>query len=249
MIHLLVIAGLDPSGGAGILADVRVAAEMGVRAVGVVTALTVQDTTGVRAVEPVAADVLAEQLAVLLADIEVHAVKIGMLGHARAAEVIARALAATAAPVVWDPILMPSRGGVSLLEGDARAATAVLLPEACLVTPNLDEAQALVGTRDAEAAARALVAAGARAALVKGGHAVGSQATDLLVDEGGVHTLASPRRDTGPLHGTGCVLSTAIACGLARGAPLRDAIAAAKSTLDAKLASPLEVGRGARVLV
>jgi hydroxymethylpyrimidine/phosphomethylpyrimidine kinase len=248
---VLFVSGLDPSGGAGFLADVRVAAEHGCRAVGVVTATTVQDTSGVRAVTPTPLDVLDEALTTLLADVEVDAVKIGMLGDARAAEVIARALAATRAPVVWDPVLMPSRGGVALLVGDAAAAVRALLPEARLVTPNASEAEALTGIRvvDEASACAAAAAIPGQAVLVKGGHVPGPLAIDVLRDGADVMALAAPRVEAGPLHGTGCVLSSAIACGLGAGAPLAAAVRAAKDYLGAKLAAPLAVGRGARCLV
>lgn len=244
---ILVIAGLDPSGGAGLLADARVAAEHGLRVVGVVTALTVQDTGGVRAVEPVGAEVVDEQLAALLQDVEIDAVKIGMLGSAAIARVVARALEATRAPIVWDPVLMPSRGGVALVDDPAGAAAA-LLGEVRLVTPNLAEAAALTGLRveseaDMEAAARRL-----GRALVKGGHLPGD-AVDVLADAGEIVYFREARVDAGPLHGTGCVLSTAIASNLARGARLADAVDAAKTYLTKKLRAPLAPGRGARTLV
>jgi hydroxymethylpyrimidine/phosphomethylpyrimidine kinase len=230
-----------------------VAAEHGVRVVGVATALTVQDTAGVRAASPVAADVIADQLAALLADVEVDAVKIGMLGDAALAPILVRALAATAAPIVWDPVLLPSRGGVSLLAGDVAAAAAALLPEVRVVTPNLAEAAALTGLTvetldDVRAAAAALRRVGAAAVLIKGGHLPGDP-IDLLHDGDDVRTFAGPRMAAGPLHGTGCVLSSALACALAGGATLAAAVGAAKAYLSTKLAAPLAPGRGARVLV
>jgi hydroxymethylpyrimidine/phosphomethylpyrimidine kinase len=251
MTSLLVIAGLDPSGGAGLLADCRVAAEHGVRAVGVVTATTVQDTAGVRAVELVAPEVLGEALTVLLGDVEVDAVKIGMLGDARTAEVVARALAATRAPVVWDPVIRPSRGGVPLLAGDPARAARALLDEVRLVTPNVAEAGALSGIAvvDEDSARAAAAAIGAAAVLIKGGHLAGGRARDVLRDGSEVTILDAPRVDAGPVHGTGCVLSSAIACRLALGASLVEAVRAAKDYLGAKLAAPLAVGRGARCLV
>lgn len=251
---LLVVAGLDPTGGAGLLADARVAGELGVRVVGVATALTVQDTSGVRAANPVPAELVEEQLRALLGDVEVDAVKIGMVGTARTAEGIAAALAATRAPVVWDPVLMPSRGGVPLLEGDVAAAAAALLPEARVVTPNLDEAAALSGLVVADVhgmrrAAEEIVKRGAAAALVKGGHLGGGRAVDVLQDGEQVVELDGARIAAGPVHGTGCVLATALACGLAQGAPLVDAARAAKEYLGARLRATLPVGRGARCLV
>jgi hydroxymethylpyrimidine kinase/phosphomethylpyrimidine kinase len=249
MATLLVISGLDPSGGAGFLADARVAALLGLRAVGVVTATTVQDTRGVRAVEPTPAATVGEALEALLADVEVDAVKIGMLATARIAEVVARALAATRAPVVWDPIMLPSRGGVPLLD-DLRAALAALLPETRLITPNLDEASALTGLRVVDedsmrAAARAIPAA---AVLVKGGHLAGAP-RDVLRDGESFHVFDGVRLDAGPLHGTGCVLSSAIACGLGGGASMVSAIDAAKRFVAERIARPLTVGRGARCLL
>lgn len=249
---LLVISGLDPSGGAGFLADARVAAEHGLRAVGVITAVTVQDTSGVRSVSPTPPDVVGDALETLLGDVEVHAVKIGMLGDARTAEVIARALAMTRAPVVWDPVFHPTRGGVALLEGDPAVAARALLPEVRLVTPNAGEAELLSGVPvvDEESMRAAARAIAAQAVLVKGGHVAvaGDRARDLLRDGDGFHTFDSPRV-AGALHGTGCVLSSAIASRLARGEALVEAVGAAKRWLDEKLAHPLAVGRGAQVLV
>jgi hydroxymethylpyrimidine/phosphomethylpyrimidine kinase len=255
MKHVLVISGLDPSGGAGFLADARVAADHGVRAVGVVTALTVQDTGGVRSVESAPPDVVGDQLRALLADVEVTAVKIGMLGDERIATVVADALAATRAPVVWDPVLMPTRGGVPLLRGDFRAVFARLLPEARVITPNLVEVETFSGVQIVDvtgmrAAAAGLRAAGAQAVLIKGGHLPPpSDSTDLLDDGGRVLTLTGERLKTPPIHGTGCVLSTALACGLADGQTLAQAASAAKMYLTEKLRNAFVAGRGARCLV
>jgi len=250
---LLVISGLDPTGGAGLLADARVAAEHQVRAVGVITASTVQDTSGVRSVLPLPAEHVGEALAALLGDVEVDAVKIGMLGDVRIAEVIARALAATSAPVVWDPVFQASRGA-ALLEGDIEAAAAALLPEARLVTPNLEEAGRLTGRtlaslEDMRAAAEALVGRGAAAALIKGGHLPGDRSPDVLLDGKTATVLDASRVATGPVHGTGCVLSSAIAARLAHGDTLVEAARAAKHYLWQKLATAIAIGRGARCLV
>lgn len=256
MTTVLVIAGLDPSAGAGILADVRVAAEHDVRAVGVVTALTVQDSRGVEAVHPVDAGVLAAQLARLLSDVCPEAVKIGMLGDEGVALAVAHALAPLAprVPIVWDPVLAPTRGAVRLFEGDTGMVAAALLPVARLVTPNLHEAEALTGlpietVADLRGAAERLRALGARSVLVKGGHLSGEAAVDVLVDGDDIVERSARRLDTGPLHGTGCVLSMAIACGLARGMPLVEAVDRARAYLLAKLEAPLPTGRGARTLV
>ncbi|HKA91870.1 MAG TPA: bifunctional hydroxymethylpyrimidine kinase/phosphomethylpyrimidine kinase [Haliangiales bacterium] len=250
MKQILVIAGLDPTGGAGILADARVAALHGARAVGVVTAHTVQDTSGVRSVVAAPAETVGDEIAALLGDVEVDAVKIGMIASDAIARAVARALAATAAPVVWDPVLLPSRG-VPLFAGDLAAAAAALLPEARLVTPNLHEASALSGVPVADeagmrAAARAIPAA---AVLVTGGHLAGDTARDVLRDGDAWRVLDAPRVAAGPLHGTGCVLSSAIACRLAAGEPLADAVAGAKAFVLERIRGALAVGRGARCLV
>jgi len=188
--------------------------------------------------------------------VEVQAVKIGMLGRAATARAIVDALAATHAPVIWDPVLLPSRGGVPLLEGDLAEAAAALLPEVRLVTPNLDEVAALAGGGPPPRellgmvrAAASLRRGGVAAVLVKGGHLGGPESPDVLDDGGDVDVLTGPRRDAGPTHGTGCVLSTAIACGLAKGRSLQDAVREAKQYVAGKLDALLTVGRGARVLV
>ncbi|HEU4734548.1 MAG TPA: bifunctional hydroxymethylpyrimidine kinase/phosphomethylpyrimidine kinase, partial [Kofleriaceae bacterium] len=142
---VLICAGLDPSGGAGLIADVRVVSELGGRPVGVVTALTVQSTTGVVDVEAVSATHVREQLELLLSDVEVRAVKIGMLGSSQIAASIGQALALTGAPVVWDPVIQPSRGAVSFLAGPLDEAIAALLPHVAVLTPNVHELALLSG--------------------------------------------------------------------------------------------------------
>lgn len=251
---LLVIAGLDPTGGAGLLADARVAVDHGVRVVGVTTGLTVQDTTGVRAANGVPGEILAEQLRTLLADVEVHAVKIGMLGSDRAAVAVGDVLAEVRAPIVWDPVVRSSRG-VTLFAGDIGLAVKHLLRRVRVVTPNLDEAALLAGMqRIANVAAMRRAAAelrekGAQAVLVKGGHLRASRAVDVLHDGEVIAELDGERIDAGDVHGTGCVLSTAIACGLATGGALYPSVYAAKVYLASKLRQSRVVGRGARVLV
>ena len=252
---ILLIAGLDPTAGAGLLADARVAADHGVRAVGVATALTLQDTRGVRAVKPTARPLLADQLRLLLDDLRaVDAVKIGMLGNRALAAIVAQTLRSVRAPIVWDPVLKPSRGRVPLFAGSPRAAVRELLALARLVVPNRAEAEALTGVRvdsldGMRRAAAALRAAGAAAVLVKGGHLPGARAIDILDDGGAVTEFAARRVDAGDLHGTGCVLSTAIACELAAGASLADAVRSAKAYLTVRLRRPIAVGKGARTLV
>jgi hydroxymethylpyrimidine/phosphomethylpyrimidine kinase len=253
---ILVIAGIDPTAGAGLLADVRVAAMHGMRAVGVPTAATVQDTSGVRAVEPATPSVVKAQLRALIDDVAIDAVKIGMLGDTAIARVVAEALSGLDVPVIWDPVMMPSRGGVPLLRGDVRDALAALLPCVRVMTPNLTEVQAISGVNIVDLpgmrqAATALRAAGARAVLIKGGHLPAPQdATDLLDDDGFVVMLAGQRIATpAPVHGTGCVLSTAMACNMADGQTLQQAAAGGKSFVTERLRKTIAVGQGARCLV
>jgi hydroxymethylpyrimidine kinase/phosphomethylpyrimidine kinase len=246
---VLIVSGLDPSGGAGFLADARVATLLGCRPVGVVTALTDQNSLAVVAANPVAPDLVGEQLSTLLSDVEVAAVKIGMLGNVETARAIGEALRLTAAPVVWDPVVQATRGDVRLLDGDPRDALAELAPHLTLITPNADEAELLTGVRvhdedGALVAAKKLRAMGAPAVLVKGGHLTGDQSVDLLYIDGAI-PLRGPRvRLDQPIHGTGCALSTAIACHLAMGRDLRDACVAAKEFVAERLRSPARAGRG-----
>ncbi len=247
---LLIVSGLDPSGGAGFLADARVANLLGCRPVGVVTALTDQNSLAVVATNPVEPRLIGELLSTLLSDVEVAAVKIGMIGSLETARVIGEALALTAAPVVWDPVLRPTRGDVRLFDGNVRDAVEILAPHLTLLTPNVEEAAQLAGMwvhdeASAITAARHLLELGVPAVLVKGGHLTGDEAVDLLVTDDGTFPLRLPRVILDePVHGTGCVLSTAIACHLARGRTLRDACTAAKDFVTERLRMPARPGRG-----
>lgn len=245
MSDLLICAGLDPSGGAGLIADVRVASQLGVRPTGVVTALTVQNTSGVVSSEPVAAETVREQLELLLQDVEVRAVKIGMLGSSEVARAIGAALALTGAPVVWDPVAASSLGDVPLID-ELGAAMAALAPHLALVTPNLRELELLAGPGDAAAAGRALAARLDCAVLVTGGET----ALDRLCTTHDVVELAGTPIPGGEhVHGTGCALSTAIAAHLARGLELVEACRAAKQFVAERIASPARPGRGAPAVV
>ncbi len=247
MANLLLISGLDPSGGAGLLADARVAEQHGLRAVGVVSALTVQSSAGVAAFEPVDAELVGGQLTALLSDSVVAAGKIGMLGDEEVARAVAEALRLTAAPVVWDPVLAAS-SGAPLYRGDPRRALALLRDHLALITPNLAEAEVLAGfpVRDLPAMRRAAESlAGGMACLVKGGHLGEGVAVDVLSAGGELVEIAGDRMAGGEdVHGTGCALSTAIACQLAGGAPLAAAAAAAAAFVRARLAAPVRAGRG-----
>ena len=225
--NVLVIAGLDPSGGAGLVADVRVCELHGCRPVAVATALTEQSTQGLRAVNPVDPAMVREQLIALLSDIELAAVKIGMLGSVAMAEMVAEALAMTAAPVVWDPVARASHGATALTDDELGAAAGVLGASCALVTPNADEACAITGLGEIRSVRDAIGVASVlrdqrdvAAVLIKGGHWGDAEAIDVLVAPAGVVELAGPRVAGASVHGTGCALSTAIACELARGAAL-----------------------------
>jgi hydroxymethylpyrimidine/phosphomethylpyrimidine kinase len=256
---VLICAGLDPSGGAGLIADVRVVAALGCRPVGVVTALTVQNTTGVIDAEPIAADRVREQLEFLLSDVEVRAVKIGLVGQAAVAEAIAHALALTGAPVVWDPVLGPSLpapgGAARFLDGALERVVVALAPHVALVTPNAGELAELTGMpvgglAEARTAGLALAARLDTAVLVKGGHLGGEASVDLLCRAGGVEQLAGPRVPGGEhVHGTGCALSSAVAALLARGVELAAACREAKALVAAWIAAPARPGRGAPAVV
>lgn len=255
----LSIAGSDPTGGAGLQADLQVFRAHGVHGAGVVTAITVQDTQRVHRSLPAFPNVVLEQLRVLLRDVAPAAVKIGMLATDDVARSVLLGLDALApgTPIVLDPVLAAS-DGTALLERRAWGTLCEIAQRAALVTPNVAEAGALTG-RDASTRAGAEEAArvfalelGARAVLVKGGHRDGAP-DDLLAVRGDDGTVAlewlpGERIDAGPVHGTGCALSSAVAARLARGEPLRDAVAGARAFVARAIAAARPIGRGARVL-
>jgi len=247
---VLICAGLDPSGGAGLIADVRTVSHHGGRPVGVVTALTVQNTTGVNASESVDPELVGQQLVFLLTDVEVAAVKIGMLGSAEVAKNIANALHLTAAPVVWDPVMAPSVGQFHPNVRFIDDALHALRPHLTLLTPNIDELAYLAGApidklSEAVSAARQLAGEIDAAVLVKGGHLGGDEAIDVLVRGSTAHEIRGPRVHRGHhVHGTGCALSSAIATMLARGSELEDACRAAKEFVAERIAAPAQEGRG-----
>lgn len=258
--EVLVCAGLDPSGGAGLIADVRVVAALGARPVGVVTALTVQNTTGVVDFQACDPDLVGHQLAFLLTDVEVRAVKIGMVGSVGIAKAIANALHLTHAPVVFDPILAPTRGNVPFVKAFDEVLFA-LRPHLAVVTPNKHELFELTGlpTGDyamAEAAARELANQLDCAVLVKGGHFVkggyfaGDEVIDVLVTATERNELRGKRIQGGEhVHGTGCALSSAIATYLAQGRQLVEACELAKQYVANLIEHPAHPGRGASAIV
>lgn len=251
MPDVLVCAGLDPSGGAGLIADVRIVSELGGRPCGVVTALTVQNTTGVVGSHPCDPDVVGHQLAFLMTDIEMRAIKIGMVGSSAIARAIANALHLSAAPVVWDPVMYPSRGSEPLNADPPDDAMTALRPHLTLVTPNKQELFLMTGLPTgthvmAEAAGRALATKLETAVLIKGGHLGGDQSIDILLHAGGREELRGPRIERGEdVHGTGCALASAIAAHLAHGRELVEACQLAKEYVARLIEHPVHPGRGA----
>jgi hydroxymethylpyrimidine/phosphomethylpyrimidine kinase len=247
------IAGSDSGGGAGIQADLKTFSALGVYGASVITALTAQNTLGVQAIHDVPADFITAQMDSVFSDLAVKAVKIGMLSQASVIETVAAGLDRhRAANVVLDPVMVATSGD-RLLNPDAVSALRnVLIPRAALVTPNLLEAAALLDQPvamtedDMLAQGQALIARGAQAVLVKGGHGFGDRSTDLLVMPDGVVRLDAPRIATRNTHGTGCTLSSAIAAGLAKGFPLGQAVAEAKDYVTAAIAASdrLSIGSG-----
>ncbi|HEY1708882.1 MAG TPA: bifunctional hydroxymethylpyrimidine kinase/phosphomethylpyrimidine kinase [Rhizomicrobium sp.] len=232
--RILIVAGSDSSGGAGIQADIKTATALGCYAMTAITAVTAQNTTGVKSIHPIPAAIVREQIEASLEDIGADAIKIGMLGGAQIVAAVTDVLKrhALSIPLVFDPVMVATTGA-SLLDDDALCALKTeLLPLATIVTPNAIEAERLTGLRvktdeDCVSAGMALVRDGAKAALIKGGHLDGTEARDVLIEAGHPVWFASKRIETRHTHGTGCTLATAIACGLGQGLTLRDAVARA----------------------
>jgi hydroxymethylpyrimidine/phosphomethylpyrimidine kinase len=255
---VLSIAGSDPTGGAGIQADLKTFATFGVYGVSVIAAVTVQSTQGVERVVGLEADLVGAQIETVAADIDVHATKIGMLATAAIVEAVTAAIDELELPlVVVDPVLMSS-SGQPLLDADGRRALAAeLLPRARVATPNIAEAEALSGRAirsldDARDAAQRIRDLGSRAVVITGGHATGfgdaAQVVDLVLDGHEFHECRIARVDAGPTHGTGCTFASAVAARLALGDPLPDAVARAQRYVAGALAHRLTIGRGRAVL-
>ncbi|MFN7024772.1 MAG: bifunctional hydroxymethylpyrimidine kinase/phosphomethylpyrimidine kinase [Pseudorhizobium sp.] len=251
--NILTIAGSDPSGGAGIQADLKTFAARGTFGMAALTALTVQNTQGVTGVHLVPASFVADQIESIFADVRVDAIKIGMIATAESAEAVADALAPHRhVPVVLDPVMV-AKGGASLLARDAVEALILrLLPIATLITPNLPEAAALLGeseARDRETMAlqaRQLMHLGPRAVLVKGGHLEGPESPDVFVYGDSVTWLEGRRSETRNTHGTGCTLASAIAAELGKGLGPLEAVQVGKEFVSAAIArsGDLSVGKG-----
>jgi hydroxymethylpyrimidine/phosphomethylpyrimidine kinase len=249
----LTIAGSDSSGGAGIQADLKTFAALGVYGASAITALTAQNTKGVTGIHLVPPEFVTAQIDAVFADLDIGAVKIGMVAQLATIEAIAAALARFAPQhVVLDPVMVATSGD-RLLSADAvEALRTKLIPRASILTPNLPEAAALldapIASNEAAIAeqGRRLLAMGCPAVLIKGGHVQGTESIDYLVNRDGVTALPAPRIATPNTHGTGCSLSSAIAAALAKGSDLRTAVRDAKAWISAAIAQAdrFTVGHG-----
>ncbi len=246
--RVLTIAGSDSGGGAGIEADIKTISALGGYACTAITAVTAQNTLGVFGVQPMPADFVKLSIETVVGDIGVDAIKLGMLANAGIITAVAGAIPRNV-PLVLDPVMVATSGAVLLPDDAIAAMINLLLPLAAIVTPNLPEAAKLTGmvlenADDYAAAGRALLAMGAQAALIKGGHGAGDMLVDTLVCPSGVERFSHPRIDTKHTHGTGCTLASAIATGLAQGMNLRDATLRAEAYLQKAIAAAPGFGAG-----
>lgn len=246
----LTIAGSDPSGGAGVQADLKAFSRFRVYGMAVLTLVTVQNTLGVERVEQLPPSLVHAQIQAVARDLPIHAAKTGALGSAGIVEEVAGAVRGYGiAPLVVDPVMAAKSGDLLLEEDAVEALRASLFPQAFLITPNRLEAEALLKGRieslkDAKEAAQALLALGPRAVLLKGGHFEGVWATDLLATKEGVRLYRSRRIESRNTHGTGCTLSAAITALLARGMGLEEAVERAKRYLTQALKTAPGLGGG-----
>jgi len=249
--HVLTIAGSDPSGGAGIQADLKTFSANGCYGMSVITALTAQNTQGVSGIHEAPAEFVGEQITQIFADIRVDAIKIGMLGSPATIHVIAEKLKElSCVPVVLDPVMVAQSGDRLISDEAVKALQNELIPQARLITPNIPEAEVLLGTDysgDAKVFASALYGRYGVAALLKGGHDHGLAAVDILANEAGLRVFEAPRIETKNNHGTGCTLSSALACELSKGHELAGAVQNAKDYITRALGHghELSVGQGA----
>src|ERR1700686_1702113 len=240
----LTLAGSDSSGGAGIQADLKTFAALGVYGASVITALTAQNTTGVSGIHVVPADFVTAQIDAVFSDLGVRAVKIGMVAQLATIDAIVAGLTRWSPKhVVLDPVMVATSGDRLLAAHAVEAVRTKLIPRVSLLTPNLPEAAALLNEPVAESEAAierqgfALLAMGCPAVLIKGGHGQGAESTDYLIRGSGTIALAAPRIATQNTHGTGCSLSSAIAAGLAKGADIESAVRDAKAWVSAAIAA------------
>jgi hydroxymethylpyrimidine/phosphomethylpyrimidine kinase len=250
--RVLIIAGSDSGGGAGVQADIKTVTALGGYAMSAITAITVQNTLGVSDVHPIPPHIVRAQIDAVMSDLGADVWKLGMLGGAAHARTVTEAYEAVGAgvPLVLDPVMV-AKGGASLLDSGAVAVVRdALTPLAAIVTPNAPEAEALTGLRvrdlDGQKRAGAMLVEkiGARAALVKGGHIEGASVRDVLVSANGISVFESPRIDTRATHGTGCTLASAIAAHLAHGVALAPAVEQARAYLMEAIRQAPGLGQG-----
>ncbi|MFC8271518.1 bifunctional hydroxymethylpyrimidine kinase/phosphomethylpyrimidine kinase [Streptomyces sp. NPDC057271] len=253
---VLTVAGSDSGGGAGIQADLKTMLALGVHGMSVITAVTAQNSQGVRGAWELPEEAVRAQYRAVVDDIGVQAVKTGMLASAALVETVAELLAGTDAPVVVDPVGVSKHGDPLLAASALDSVRTKLLPVATVATPNLDEVAQLTGVRvgseaDLREAAAAILSYGPRWALIKGGHldgyagrAGGNEAVDLLTDGGEEHWLRAPRHDNRHTHGTGCTLASAVASGLAKGLAVPEAVREAKAYVTGAIAAGFALGAG-----
>ena len=246
----LTIAGSDSGGGAGIQADLKTFQALGVWGMSAITAVTVQNTKGVSGFQELSPDTVGDQIRAVVTDIGLDAAKTGMLASVPIIEAVAEAVSETRVPnLVVDPVFVSKHGHPLLQEDAVDALRTRIVPLAALVTPNLHEASGLAGfpvqtEQDMERAGRVILDLGPSAVLVKGGHMEGRRATDLLVTSDGTQPISAERIDTPHTHGTGCVLSAAIAAYLARGHDLLTAVQDGKAFVTESIRAALEIGQG-----
>ncbi|WP_439635645.1 bifunctional hydroxymethylpyrimidine kinase/phosphomethylpyrimidine kinase [Oceanicaulis sp.] len=250
--RVLIIAGSDSSGGAGVQADIKTVTALGGYASTAITAVTVQNTKGVSGVHPIPDDVIAAQIDAVLSDIGADAIKTGMLASVSTIEAVVKALddnGTVGLPLIVDPVMVAGSGDSLVSEDTAEAIRTILLPRASLITPNAPEAAVLAGGTiedmdDQRAAADELLEMGAKAVLIKGGHLEGSQIIDLLATRNGVRLFTRPRIHTRHTHGTGCTLASAIAALMAQGQGLDRAVEMAGDYLHEAIRRAPKFGEG-----
>jgi hydroxymethylpyrimidine/phosphomethylpyrimidine kinase len=248
--RVLIVAGSDSGGGAGIQADIKAVTMLGGFGMTAVTALTAQNTLGVFGIHPVPPDFVVQQMRVVLDDIGADVIKIGMLGSAEIAEAVADFLETVPdIPVVLDPVMISTSGSALLDDPGMLAMKQRLLPRAAVVTPNLHEAEVLTGRpvsmlADMEAVAADMLEAGAGGVLIKGGHLEGNELIDLLMASGVRAEFRHPRIETRHTHGTGCTLASAIAALLAQGLSLPQAVEIAVAYVQSAIRNAPSLGKG-----
>jgi hydroxymethylpyrimidine/phosphomethylpyrimidine kinase len=253
--RVLIIAGSDSGGGAGIQGDLKTVEALGGFGTTVITAITAQNTLGVTAVHPIPPEIITAQGKAVLEDIGADAIKTGMLGARAAIEATAALLAgAHGIPAVVDPVMIAKSGAALLEDGDVEAFARLMIPQAALLTPNAPEAERLTGRAiasvdDLRRVGEALLALGPKAVLMKGGHVPGETVVDILLTADGEHRFESPRQITRHTHGTGCATASACAAGLAAGVSLPDAVAAAHAFIQGAIRYAPGLGAGAGPLL